>query len=72
MRTLLLLAAAAAAAAADPQLPHLDGLAQPTYVAFDGAGRTLVAEKNGVVLSFDGFNGASRRVLLDLRGHVAS
>jgi glucose/arabinose dehydrogenase/PKD repeat protein len=64
----------AAAASADPTLPPgfdersvLDGLNQPTAVKFAPDGRVFVAEKEGQILVFDGFDDDTPEMYADLR-----
>jgi len=65
------LASLAALAAAGANF-NIDGVYQPTYVCFDGQGRSIVAEKAGVVKIFDGYFGTGGRVLLDIQNLVAN
>jgi hypothetical protein len=65
------LASLAALAAAGDNF-NIDGVYQPTYVCFDGQGRSIVAEKAGIVKIFDGYFGTGGRVLLDIQNLVAN
>lgn len=48
------------------------GLWLPTGVAFDGNGHTIICQKTGLVVIFDGWYGNGGRVLIDIQGEVAN